>query len=124
MLCCGLLFVAFPAQAQTLRDFTDLIENHSPAVVKITVRGSAGGPEPRYMPDEQIPERFGDFFERYNPPERDFQSMGSGVIVSEVGDVLTNNDEVDRAEEVVVRLLDGRESQAEVERSEELTYEL
>lgn len=114
MLCWGLLLVAFTAQAQTLPDFTDLIEKHSPAVVKITVRGSAGGPEPRYMPDEQIPEMFRDFFERYNPPERDFQSMGSGFIVSEDGYVLTNNHVVDRADEIVVRLLDRREFQAEV----------
>src|SRR5690625_132205 len=91
MLCWGLLLVAFTAQAQTVRSWTALVEKHSPAVVTITVRGSAGGREPRYMLDEQIPEMFRDFFERYNPPERDFQSLGLRFIVSEYGYVLTNS---------------------------------
>lgn len=114
MLCWGLLLMALTAQAQTLPDFTGLIEEHSPAVVKITVRGSAGVPEHRHLPDDQIPEMFRDFFERYSPPERDFQSMGSGFIVSEDGYVITNNHVVDRADEIVVRLLDRREFQAEI----------
>src|SRR5690625_7514535 len=110
MLCWGLLLVAFTAQAQTLPDFTDLIEKLSPAVVKITVRGSAGGPEPRYMPDEQIPALLRDFFERYNPPERDFQYMGSGFNVSADGYVLTNNHAGDRPVGLAVRLVVRRGS--------------
>ncbi|MDQ2075383.1 DegQ family serine endoprotease [Marinimicrobium sp. ABcell2] len=110
----SLLLMALAAQAQALPDFTDLIEEHSPAVVKITVRGSVTAQERRQMPEEQIPEMFREFFERHSPPERDFHSMGSGFIVSEDGYVITNNHVVDRADEIVVRLLDRREFHAEV----------
>lgn len=102
------------AQAQSLPDFTQLIEEQSPAVVKITTQGSVGGGQAGQLPQgQQIPEIFREFFEQQRP-EREFRSMGSGFIISEDGYVLTNSHVIARADEIRVRLIDQREFQAEV----------
>jgi Do/DeqQ family serine protease len=59
------------------------------------------------------------FFQRFfggngQPQERTQSSLGSGVIVSPEGYVLTNNHVVARADEIVVALKDGRETKAKV----------
>ncbi|MBU0943208.1 MAG: DegQ family serine endoprotease [Proteobacteria bacterium] len=60
---------------------------------------------------------FRDFFgERFSniPKERRQRSLGSGVIVSADGLVLTNNHVVENAEEILVTLSDKREFKAEI----------
>ncbi len=54
------------------------------------------------------------FFGNQAPQERQQSSLGSGVIVSAEGYVLTNNHVVARADEIVVALKDGRETRAKV----------
>ncbi len=54
------------------------------------------------------------FFGNQMPQERQQSSLGSGVIVSPEGYVLTNNHVVARADEIVVALKDGRETRAKV----------
>ncbi|HEX6590788.1 MAG TPA: trypsin-like peptidase domain-containing protein [Moraxellaceae bacterium] len=58
------------------------------------------------------------FFRRFfgggQPQERMQSSLGSGVIVSPEGYVLTNNHVVESADEIVVALKDGRETKAKV----------
>ncbi|MGH8491595.1 MAG: trypsin-like peptidase domain-containing protein [Moraxellaceae bacterium] len=58
------------------------------------------------------------FFRRFldgqSPQERQQSSLGSGVIVSPEGYVLTNNHVVARADEIIVALKDGRETRAKV----------
>jgi serine protease Do len=63
---------------------------------------------------------FGDqFFRRFfegQLPNQQFaqEGLGSGVIVNNDGDILTNNHVVDGADELAVKLTDGREFQAKV----------
>lgn len=108
-LCC---FLATPAaQARNLPDFTELVEEQSPAVVKIETEGRVQQRHP-YHQGEEMPEMFREFFERRSQPERDFQSMGSGFLISADGYILTNNHVIENADDIRVRLSDRREFSA------------
>ena len=113
------------AQA-SLPDFTDLVEEASPAVVNISTRqkmperavaGQSG------LPDlEGLPPMFREFFERSIPQvprspggrQREAQSLGSGFIISPDGYIMTNNHVVADADEIIVRLSDRSELEAKL----------
>ena len=112
------------AVASDLPDFTELVEEASPAIVNISTRQKVSS-QPvagmQGMPDlEGMPPMFREFFERSFPQapaprEREApQSLGSGFIISRDGYVLTNNHVVADADEIFVRLSDRREMQAEL----------
>ncbi|KJU77049.1 serine peptidase [Ectopseudomonas oleovorans] len=113
------------AQA-SLPDFTDLVEEASPAVVNISTRQKmperavAGQPD---LPDlEGLPPMFREFFERSIPQiprnpggrQREAQSLGSGFIISPDGYIMTNNHVVADADEIIVRLSDRSELEAKL----------
>ncbi|MDM9653118.1 DegQ family serine endoprotease [Pseudomonas wenzhouensis] len=113
------------AQA-SLPDFTDLVEEASPAVVNISTRQKmperavAGHPA---LPDlEGLPPMFREFFERSIPQvprnpggrQREAQSLGSGFIISPDGYIMTNNHVVADADEIIVRLSDRSELEAKL----------
>ncbi len=102
-------------------------ETVSPTVVKITTvsRGHAvegmqfrGGNPLEGTPFEDLfknDERFRGFREfrgQPSPAPRAQQGLGSGVIIDKAGIILTNNHVVNGADEVFVRLTDGREFKA------------
>src|SRR5262252_4459136 len=82
----------------------------SSKVVKETAQEMPQGVDPFFR------QFFGDNFgHRFNvPPQRREKALGSGVIISPEGYILTNNHVVDSATEVVVTLHDKREFKARV----------
>lgn len=109
-------FVTAPAQAE-LPEFTQLIEDNVPAVVKITTtttqkpRGRRGQGYDQY---QDLPEAYRHLFPRPDTREREAHAMGSGFIIQEDGYILTNNHVIDEADEIMVRLHDRREFVAEI----------
>ncbi len=108
-------FFALPGFTAELPDFADLVDKYSTSVVNVSTtrkvsqaRNSRNrgrdNPLRRFFPDSPIPEG----------PQRDRQSLGSGFIISSDGYILTNNHVVDNSEEIVIRLSDRRELEAEL----------
>ncbi|SDZ87813.1 Do family serine endopeptidase [Microbulbifer marinus] len=110
------LLIAGSACARGLPELTDLIEQNSPAVVKINTvernEVTRGGPPPQYQQD--IPDIFRHLLEPRRRQQRPVASMGSGFIISSDGYIVTNNHVVDGADEVTVTLTDRREYEAKV----------
>ncbi|MDX1594207.1 MAG: trypsin-like peptidase domain-containing protein, partial [Gammaproteobacteria bacterium] len=113
--------------AVNLPDFTGLVEQQSPAVVNIsTTQNVAQRRGPRMeMPDLPEDSPFGDLFRHFfgegegqgkglEIPEHQTQSLGSGLIISEDGYVITNAHVIKDADEIVVRFSDRRQLVAEV----------
>ncbi|UCE03283.1 MAG: Do family serine endopeptidase [Candidatus Latescibacterota bacterium] len=94
----------FPAQSSSgMFSFADVAERVTPAVVTVFSEKSFEGEE--------------NFFHRFLRPRDDaprIQGHGSGFIIDSEGIVVTNNHVVDGAEELTVRLKDGREFTAEI----------
>jgi len=126
-----------PVLAQSLPDFTELVEKVGPAVVNIRTteraRAARGGVGPEL--DEDMLEFFRRFGlpipNRPNPrggpqqptPEGEPQQrgVGSGFILSGDGYVMTNAHVVEGAEEVIVTLTDKREFKAKTIGSDKRT---
>ena len=97
-------------EASALPSLAPLIERIAPAVVSIAVRGTVATARNPLFDDP----RFRPFFE--SPPggtEREFQAVGSGVIIDAAqGYVLTNSHVIANADEIGVTLRDGRHLEA------------
>ncbi len=102
------------AASRQLPDFTDLVERTSPAVVKINTTTKQQAPRFQIPQGQNIPDIFRHFLDPRQMPERDMHSMGSGFLISEDGYLLTNHHVVNGADEIVVRLTDRREYDAEL----------
>lgn len=101
-----------------LPDFTELVEDQAPSVVKISTVAEAVNTSRR--DSEEVPEIFRYFFGdqlpddfQYNTPQPR-EGLGSGFIISEDGYILTNNHVIDGASEVRVRMTNGDEYDAEI----------
>ena len=110
---------ASPAFAVPPGGYAELVEEVSPAVVFIEVDGvaRAKGEMPRNMPPQM--RKF--FEEQWPDREERGQGLGSGFIISEDGQIVTNHHVVAGAEKVTVKLADGRKFEAEVLGSDPMT---
>lgn len=109
------LFVFFliPYTHGELPDFTGLVDEVSPAVVKINTLSNSQ----RQSSQQQMPDIFRDLFEqrgRPRPPAQPVRSSGSGFVISTDGYILTNHHVVDQAEEIQVLFADRSEYEATI----------
>ncbi len=111
-------------QAQSLsRAFESVAEKVAPAVVNIRavkkIRPVRRGPSPA-LPNHPFFDQFRDFFDDkgaapFQPPEGYQQEgMGTGVIIDSAGHILTNNHVIGDADEITVKLKDGKEVKAKI----------
>lgn len=96
---------------QVLPSLAPMLERTTPAVVNIATRGRVVERSP--LLDDPVFRRFFNIPDQ--PRERQTQGLGSGVIVDAAkGHVLTNHHVIDKADEIVVTLNDGRSLPARV----------
>src|SRR5271163_1637142 len=118
------------SEAASRRGYSAVVKKVVPAVVNISssrvvkneMSGMRGGQG--QIPEGQLPQGLDPFFRQFFgdqgargfsvPKERREKSLGSGVIISPEGYILTNNHVVDHATEVTVTLSDKREMKARV----------
>src|SRR5579864_4460942 len=109
---------ANPDEPPSRNSFAPVVKRVVPAVVSITsskmVKTGLEG-EGQGQMDPLFRQFFGEQGRQFNMPrERRAEGMGSGVIVSPEGYILTNNHVIDGANEVRVTLADRREFKARV----------
>lgn len=98
----------FSAENGEVPSLAPMLKNTTPAIVSISVEGTQ-------VSRQRVPEMFKHFFGGPNEQvqERPFRGLGSGVIIdAKKGYVVTNNHVVDNADEITVKLTDGRELKA------------
>ncbi|MXU64621.1 DegQ family serine endoprotease [Oceanomicrobium pacificus] len=123
---------AIPAYAHVPEGgYADLVEQVSPAVVFIEVTSTKPTPAAgRAIPDLPFPpgSPFEEFFRQFGNPgmgqpqqPAPARGLGSGYIISDTGEIVTNNHVVEGATELKVTLEDGRVFEATLVGSDPMT---
>lgn len=95
-----------------MRSYADAVAHAAPAVVNVYTAKRVTQRANPYFDDPLLRRFFGDAAGR--PQQQVQTSLGSGVIVSKQGYVLTNNHVIEGADEIQVMLADGRSVQAQM----------
>ena len=98
----------FSTDKNEIPSLAPMLDQATPAIVSISVEGTQ-------VSRQRVPEMFKHFFGGSDEQlqERPFKGLGSGVIIdAKQGYVVTNNHVVDNADEITVKLTDGREFKA------------
>ena len=100
--------IPFFSSEDEIPSLAPMLDKATPAIVSISVEGTQ-------VSRRRVPEMFKHFFGGNDEQvqERPFKGLGSGVIIdADKGYVVTNNHVVDNADEIIVKLTDGREFKA------------
>ncbi len=101
-----------PAHAsRPINSYRDAAKKAMPAVVNIFTSSKHINPHQQFMDDPLFRHFFGDQEEQDIPPDN---SLGSGVIVSQDGLILTNNHVIATADAIEIALADGRKLSATI----------
>ncbi|MBL4941853.1 MAG: Do family serine endopeptidase [Colwellia sp.] len=95
---------------QTMPSLAPMLEKATPAVVSIAVKGT-------HKVKQNVPNIFRFFGNQSQNPnqvqQRPFRGLGSGVIIdAKEGYIVTNNHVVEKADEILITLKDGRQIEA------------
>lgn len=101
--------------------FAPLIKRVSPAVVSINVRQKSGSRENSRF--DGMPQTPDEFFRRFGEdgPRRPQTALGTGFFIRPEGIIVTNHHVVEDADEITLKLSDGRELKAEIVGTDEGT---
>src|ERR1700722_14255537 len=91
-------------------EYTKVADAVVPSVVSITTTKTVS----RRMPIDPLELFFGRRFSDESPAQQKVTSLGSGVIVSKEGHIVTNNHVLNGTDDVTVQLSDGRQSKAKI----------
>ena len=91
-------------------EYTKVVTAVVPSVVSITTTKTLT----RRMPIDPLELFFGRRFSDESPAQQKVTSLGSGVIVSKEGHIVTNNHVLNGTDDVTVQLSDGREQKAKI----------
>jgi serine protease DegQ len=99
--------------AHSASTFAEAAAKSRPSVVNIFTSKQVRAPRSPFMDDPVFRRFFGERFQMNNRPQR-VSNLGSGVIVSEDGFILTNHHVIEAADEIQVALPGGKILEAEV----------
>ncbi|MCW8885771.1 MAG: trypsin-like peptidase domain-containing protein [Motiliproteus sp.] len=109
--------VQAPVKAQSLDpnsgpvSYADAVANAAPAVVNIYTSTKVDNSDNPLLKDP----RYEEYYEAEQPQRNKYKtSLGSGVILSQQGYILTNHHVISGADTILVALKDGRETPAEI----------
>jgi serine protease Do len=91
-------------------EYTKVVTAVVPSVVSITTTKTLT----RRMPIDPLELFFGRRFSDDSPAQQKVTSLGSGVIVSKEGHIVTNNHVLNGTDDITVQLSDGREEKAKI----------
>jgi serine protease Do len=99
-----------------ITSYADMLERVTPAVVSVStsklLEGERYNLPPQFQDDPFLRKFFGESDKPDDKPRS--EGLGSGVIISQDGYILTNNHVIENMDSVSVHLVDGREFKAEI----------